>query len=358
MFAASFGIAQACTGIRLKSGDGAVLYGRTMEWGAFDLESMITVIPRGYEFTASVPDNKGGMKWKSKYGVVALSMLGQLCLADGVNEKGLAGGMFYHNGYADFQKFNPENRANTISSQDFLSYVLSNFETVEEVREGLAKVDVVDYETPYAQLAVNGHWMITDASGKSIVIEYLDGKRVVYDAPLGVITNDPTYDWHMTNLNNYINLSPLGVQKRQLTGDELKPLGIGSGMIGLPGDFTPPSRFVRAVAWTQTARPTPNGAETVYEMFRILDNFDVPLLPGEVKEIKGLKNYPMRSSTIWTSVWDLHNKIFYFTTQNNRRVRLFDIKAIDFGKLSEIKIYPMENKTRSQDYDVITPKDI
>jgi choloylglycine hydrolase len=144
--------------------------------------------------------------------------------------------------------------------------------------------------------------MITDPSGASIVVEFTGGQLKIHDNDLGVITNAPNYDWHLINLRNYINLSAVELPSKKIVDLDFTALGGGSGMIGLPGDFTPPSRFVRAVAWTQTARSTQNADETVYELFRILDNFNLPLGsaegPGNSEKLEG-----MRSSTIWTTRW-------------------------------------------------------
>jgi len=92
----------ACTGIRLTASDKGVVYGRSMEWGAFDLLSRVTIIPKGYEFVGTTPNGKAGHKWKAKYGVVGLDMLKKTTLADGMNEKGLAAGLFYHPGTANY----------------------------------------------------------------------------------------------------------------------------------------------------------------------------------------------------------------------------------------------------------------
>ena len=99
----------------------------------------------------------------------------------------------------------------------------------------------------------------TDASGKSIVIEYVGGKLNVFDDPLGVVTNSPSFDWHMANLRNYVNFSMTNVPPVKLGSVKLEPFGQGSGMLGLPGDFTPPSRFVRAVAFSQSVFPSKTG---------------------------------------------------------------------------------------------------
>ena len=200
---------------------------------------------------------------------------------------------------------------------------MTNFATVDEVRAAIEKIRVVPVVEPALGFAAPVHFIVTEPSGKAIVIEYTKGDVKVLDAPLGVITNAPTYDWHETNLRNYINLSPVAIPEKKIEDLNFKPLGGGSGMIGLPGDFTPPSRFIRAVAFSQTARPTSTGDETIYEIFRILDNFNVPLGASEGTGEDRTKG--MRSSTIWTSASDTNDKVFYYHTQHNRRVRKVDL---------------------------------
>lgn len=141
VFSASF--ADACTGIRLKAEDGSVVYGRSMEWGAFDLNSRVAVIPRGYEFVGLTPEGSNGARWESKYGVVALDMLERDLLADGMNEAGLSGGMFYHPGFAEYVEYDPSQAENTITAVDVLGFILTQYATIEEVKEGLSQVRVV-----------------------------------------------------------------------------------------------------------------------------------------------------------------------------------------------------------------------
>jgi|ETNmetMinimDraft_30_1059905.scaffolds.fasta_scaffold41781_2 choloylglycine hydrolase len=346
---------QACTGIRLIAKDGAVVYGRTMEWGAFDLHSRIAVIPQGFSFTGITPDGENGMKWKGLYGFVGIDMLSQDAYADGVNEKGLAAGLFYHPGFASYPEYDASKADITISAKNVISFILSQYSTIEEVRKGMNKVMVVPVVEEALGIPVAAHWMITSPEGESIVIEFTDGKMKIFDDPLGIITNAPTFDWHMTNLRNYVNLSAVALPDKKIDDIDFAPLGGGSGMIGLPGDFTPPSRFVRAVAWTQTARHTANAYETVYEVFRILDNFNVPLGAAEGSDSQS-KLEGMRSSTIWTSAWDLKDHILYYHTQNNRRVRAFDFKEIDFSNLGNDIIHIPLDKNRDQDIEYITLK--
>ena len=90
----------ACTGITLRAADSAVVYGRTMEWGSFDLHSRLVIVPRGYKYTGHTPDGKPGMSWQAKYGVAGIDAVAKDMIVDGMNEKGLAVGLFYHPGYA------------------------------------------------------------------------------------------------------------------------------------------------------------------------------------------------------------------------------------------------------------------
>jgi choloylglycine hydrolase len=344
----------ACTGITLKALDGSVVFGRTLEWGSFDLHSRLTIIPRGYKYVTHMPDSKPGLAWTAKYGVVGIDAVEKDIVVEGMNEKGLAVGLFYLPGFAVYQAYDPAHAAQSIGPTDVGQYLLTTCATVDQVRAAISAVHVVPVVEPALGFAAPVHFIVTEPSGKAIVIEYLKGKLNIFDAPLGVITNAPSYDWHEINLRNYINLSPVALPGKNIGDLNFKPLGGGSGMIGLPGDFTPPSRFVRAVAFSKTARPTATGAETIYEMFRILDNFNVPL--GAAEGTGGDdRTQGMRSATIWTSASDTRDRIFYYHTQHNRRVRMINLNEIDFGSFNEIKHFPLD-KIKAEDIEDVTPK--
>jgi choloylglycine hydrolase len=344
----------ACTGITLRALDGSVVFGRTLEWGSFDLKSRLTIIPRGYKYTAHTPDGKAGFTWTGKYGVVGIDAVEKDIVVEGLNEKGLAVGLFYHPGFAVYEAYDPAHAAESIGPTDVGQYLLTTCASVDQVRTAISKVRVVPVVEPALGFAPPVHFIVTEPSGKAIVIEYLKGELKIFDAPLGVITNSPSYDWHETNLRNYINLSPVGLPGKNIGDLNFKPLGGGSGMIGLPGDFTPPSRFVRAVAFSKTARPTATGGETIYEIFRILDNFNVPL--GAAEGTGGEdRTQGMRSATIWTSASDTRDLIFYYHTQHNRRVRMVDLNKINFGSFTSIIHRPLD-KVKTQDIEDVTPK--
>lgn len=341
--------ADACTGITLKAQDGSAIQGRTMEWGAFDLESEVMVTPRGLDLQSITPDNKPGLKWKSKYGVVGLNALHKPVYTDGFNEKGLAISALYLPGYAEFQAYDSKQADKSLNSLDLSMWLLTNFATVDEVREGLPKVRVVPVPVKeFGGIPAPLHFLVSDATGKTIVIEYLKGKLNVFDNPVGVMTNSPEFPWHLTNLSNYVGLQAQSWKPIKVGDLEVKPLGVGTGMLGLPGDYSPPSRFVRAVALRNTVRPLATGEDAVLEAFRILNNFDIPLgavdAPG--KDIMG--------STIWTSAMDTKALRYYYRTQYNSRLRVVDLKAIDLSK-DKITYVPMDSE-KKQDYETVTVK--
>lgn len=354
--ALNFKTASACTSLTLKAEDGAIVYGRTMEWGAFDLNSRVSIIPRGYRFTSHTPDEKAGHSWETKYGVVGLDALEKDILTDGMNEKGLVVGVLLFPGFCEYQAYDPTQADISINNLELANYILTKFATVDEVREGLQEIKVVAVEEPAFDGEVPVHFTVIEPSGKAIVIQYMKGGLNIFDNPLRVLTNAPSFDWHMTNLRNYINLSAIAWPAKKLDNVDFAPIGAGSGFLGLPGDFTPPSRFIRAVTFTQTARKVPDGNEAVYEVLRIMDNFNLPLGAAEgsdheddPKLLEG-----MRSSSIWTSSADSKNLKYYYHTQHNRKLRMVDLKKIDFSKNKIIRI-TLDDK-KEQEIEDVTPK--
>lgn len=337
----SIQITSACTGIALKSKDGVYIPARTVEWGSNDMMIKIGIFPSNKEYIGTTPDGENGKKWKGKYGFVGMTSYGQPFVADGMNEKGLTVGMFYLPGFASYNRYDVKDAEKSFSVGDLTLWILSSFTTCEEVKSNLSSVKVVNVEDKrFGGAPLPFHWRISDKNGKSIVIEIINnGKITVFDAPLGVISNSPTYDWHLTNLRNYLKLSPIPVSPLKIDKSVLSALGAGSGMIGLPGDYTPPSRFVRAAAFTSSARPLENAEDAVSEAFRILNNFDIPV--GSILPKEHL-DPAVHGSTQFTSAADTKKCIYYFHTQFTPRIRKIDLKKIDFASLKEFKTIEVE----------------
>ena len=331
--------AQACTGIQLSAADGTVVHARTLEF-AIDLNSDVIVVPRGYVRTGTAPGGKEGLKWKAKYASVGANGVGLPFIFDGVNEKGLAVGLFYFPGSAGYMKFDAADADKTVAPWELGSWMLENFATVQEVRENIGRIVVPEVIFEAWGFAPPVHYVVQDASGQCIVVEYVGGKLQVHDNPLGVLTNSPTFDWHMTNLRNYVNFSMTNVPPVKVGSITLEPFGQGSGMLGLPGDFTPPSRFVRAVAFSTSAFPSKTGEEAVLEAFHILNQFDIPKGAAR-EEHKDAHGNIQADYTLWTSAIDLKAKQFFFRTYENSQIRMVDLMKMNLDA-KDIATIPMK----------------
>ena len=313
-------VAQACTGIRLVAKDGGVVAARTLEFG-FDLHSEVMVVPAGTTLTGSLPDGGKGISYKTKYGFAGANALGMTAMVDGINDQGLYVGLFYFPGYASYADATKENAARAMAPHQYGNWLLGNFSSVEDVKANFDKVVLVPVVVP----AIGGpppvHFVVHDRSGKSVVIEPVEKSLKIHDNPLGVMSNSPTFDWHMTNLRNYVNLSAINVPPIGVDGITLAQLGQGSGLRGLPGDFTPPSRFVRAVAFSQSAIPSDTASQSVLQAFHILNNFDIPY--GAVREIHEGQTHA--EYTTWTAASDLKNLRWYFRTYEDQTIRSVDL---------------------------------
>ena len=330
-------VVYACTGIALKARDSSMVYGRTLEF-AQPLDSEILCVPRNYAFTGTGPDGKkNGLAWKSTYAVVGANAYQLPCFVDGVNEKGLAGGLFYFPEYAQYQAVSGEQVSHSVGSWELLTLLLTTCATIEAAKKTLSTVFVSNVPLSLTHTVQPIHVILHDPTGACMVIEYVKGMLTVHDNPLRVITNSPSFEWHITNLRNYINLSNVNVPQVKLSDISLVPAGQGSGMLGLPGDFTPPSRFVRAVEFSQSS-PTPaNARQAVDAVFHILNLFDIPTGSVREKTKKGI----FMESTQWTSAVDMSTQKYYFHTYHNRTVRMIDLHACNIQAAQIVRI-PMQ----------------
>jgi len=329
-------VAQACTGIRLIAKDGGVIAARSLEFG-FDLHSDVMVVPAGTMFTGTLPDGGKGISYKTKYGFVGANAEGMPAIVDGINEAGLYVGLFYFPDYASYTDATKDNAARAMAPHEYANWLLGNFATVDEVKANFDKVVLVPVIVEAIEQVAPVHFVVHDRSGKSVVIEPLNKSLKIYDNPLGVVTNSPTFDWHMTNLRNYVNLTATNVPPINLGGVRLAQFGQGSGLRGLPGDFTPPSRFVRAVAFSQSAIRSDTAAQAALQAFHILNNFDIPY--GAVREVDNGQMHA--EATTWTSASDLKNLRWYFRTYDDQSIRSVDLAkalAAAQGKIRFIRM--------------------
>ena len=317
----------ACTGITLKSKDGATVAARTIEWAESVMYSMYVVVPRNCHLQSLTPTGMNGVKFTSKYGFVSLAVEQKEFMVEGMNEKGLSAGLFYFPNYGKYQEYDQSLNGESLADFQLVGYVLSQCATIDEVKEALSKVRVINIDPRSSTV----HWRFTEPGGRQVVLEITDGTMHFYENPLGVLTNSPGIEWHLTNLNNYINLEPGTAAEHSFGPITMKNFGHGSGMLGLPGDFTPPSRFVRAAFFQTTAPQQPTAQESVFQAFHILNNFDIP---GGTEESAGKALVNLPSATQFTVACDTHNRMLYYRTMYNSNIRCINLGAIDFNKVA------------------------
>ncbi len=327
LLAVAWSAVLACTSVRIKTTDGLVFYARTME-GEWTLQTVLGVVPKGTPFVGTLPDGGKGVAWKNKYAFVGMFDFGMPLASDGMNEKGLVVGQLFLPGYASYEPFERSKAGRTLAQYEFGTWLLSNFASVAEVRKGYRDVRVC--QGPVGDAGpLPLHYVVHDPSGDCVVIEYTAGKVAIYDNPLGVMTNSPTFDWMLTNLDNYISLSVINTPEKKLGGVTLKQFGQGTGLYGLPGDYSPPSRFVRMVALSQAALPAKGATAGLNQAITILDNVDIPI--GAVRGWEGKQE--RFDKTIWSVVADTANLRYYYRSMDNKNWRYVDVaKAVANAK--------------------------
>lgn len=336
----------ACTGITIKTLDNKIIQARTIEYGEGNLNSKLILSPRGREYQSLTPEGKfEGYKWKGKYGFVGASLVTDIFIGEGINEAGLNAGLFYFPHYGSLAKFDKKTANKSIVDMQLVSWILSNFSTVDEVKEGLKKIKVVNIaHDENGNPLPTSHWRVADAKGGNIVIEIVNnGEIKIHDNKIGVLTNSPDYEWHVKNLNNYINLYAGNAKNYSVNGQKIFSFGAGTGAMGLPGDITPPSRFVRAFYFLTTMKPAETSKEAIGEAFHIMNNFDLPIGVEYPAEHKSSIPKDLPSATQWTAVSNLNDREFYYKTMFNSQVRKVDLKKIDFTKVKYTAI-PLDEK--------------
>lgn len=321
-----------CTSFLLKSNDGGAVYGRSMEFG-MPLNSQLMISPRGYTFQGIGVDGKAGtgLNWTSKYAVAGMNVLGLPTYVDGMNEKGLVGGLLNAPFTAQYQDVSQADSANSINSSQILLFALTNFATVEEVKAGFEKIfvnrsTVAEYKNQTPPMRVPLH----DAKGNSIVIEYIKGQLVITDNPTHVCTNDPVIAEQFNNIGNYANLTNIEQNPLVINGTTYQSPSSGNGMRGLPGDYLSTSRFIRALFLSKSVPTSYNTEKMVNAAWHITGSFDIP--PGAIT-LTADNPYGGGVDGIEISEWiivaDAKNMIYNVKMFETTNVYAFDLKKID-----------------------------
>ena len=209
---------------------------------------------------------------------------------------------------------------------------------MKEARAAIPGITVAPVVFERFKMILPGHHLVTDATGDGIVIEYVDGKLNIHDDQIGVMTNNPPFDWHMTNLKNYVNLNYENVPPKKLGDVTISGFGQGTGLLGVPGDFTSPSRFVRAALFKSGVTHGADSKAEVFQTFHILNNFDIAKDAIRDTDANGKVHQDYNQ---WTTANDLAEQRFYFRTYDNSSIRLVDLNSQDLDA-TEIKTIPMD----------------
>ncbi len=281
---------------------GRHLFGRTLDVAASYGEEII-IIPRRFPLSFS-----GGAKSGSHLAFIGAGMLMggfSLCF-DGMNEAGLAAAALNFPGFAKYEKCGADEPS--IASFEVIPKVLSECKTASEARMLLSSLKISDLsfsaDLPPSPL----HWIFSDKS-ETITVEQTENGLKIYDNPCGILTNAPEFPFHLKKLSEHASLSPknpIGAK-----GEQLSFFSSGYGALGLPGDFSSPSRFIRA---SFLSKYTSIAGDAVNAFFHIMDSVSIP--DGVMLDGEGIAH-----KTVYTSCMDTAAATYYFHTYKNRSIR-------------------------------------
>lgn len=305
-----------CTSFTFKDAQGANALARTMDF-AFVLDPDMVLVPRRYVWTTEIE----GVESPVTYAFAGLGRHeGEFIFADGINEAGLACASLYFAGSASYsQQSDPD--ALNLAPHEVVFWMLANFSTAEEVRAAFQEVCVCEHTVELLGLVPPLHWIVTDKTGATIVIEPGEDGVVIHDNPVGVMANSPDFQWHMTNIRNYIGVNPNPVEPITLFGTKFSPFGQGSGTFGLPGDYTSPSRFLRVLFGKLTVEKPKDEKEALNSILHLLFSVDIPR--GSVATDHGA-DYTQYSCAMFCE-----SARYYFKTYDDSQLTMIDLHDHD-----------------------------
>lgn len=322
-----------CTAATYKTKD--FYFGRTLDYD-FSYGEEVTVTPRNYPFHFY----RGGIL-KSHYALIGMAHVAEGCplYYEAVNEKGLAMAGLNFPGNADYKDEDPEKE--NVATYEFIPWILSRCAGLEEAKELLERVNLTKaafrQDLPPAQL----HWIIADRTGAVTVESVREGIHI-YDNPVGVLTNNPPFDRQLFQLNNYMHLSPKDPENHFSSRLSLQACSRGMGALGLPGDLSSQSRFVRAAFVKMNSVSGDSEEESVGQFFHIL---------GSVEQQRGccIVGEDKLEITIYSCCCNGDKGIYYYTTYGNRQITAVDMNKEDLDGSSLVR-YPLigEEQIRRQ----------
>lgn len=313
-----------CTAATYKTKD--FYFGRTLDY-EFSYGDEVTITPRNFEFKFREVDDI-----KSHYAIIGMAFVTEdyPLYYDAINEKGLAIAGLNFVGNAHYKE--KQEGKDNVAQFELIPWILSQCSNVNEARNLIEKMNVLN--TPFSDKLplASLHWIISDSTQSITVESVIDGIKI-YDNPVGVLTNNPPFDKQMFNLNNYMHLSNKSPENTFSFRLDLKNYSRGMGAIGLPGDLSSQSRFVRTAFVKMNSVSGGGELESVSQFFHILNSVD------QQRGCCNLGN-DKYEITIYTSCCNATKGIYYYTTYDNHQ-----ITAVNMNKenLEEDKLirYPL-----------------
>lgn len=346
----SIGNAIACTSLVYTDTQGRAYVGRTMEFVGVQPDHL-TYFPKGSQFSSTTPDGKQGAIFSSKYGIFSTSIKKGLVpgdkqetVIDAMNDQGLVFSMQSLGGNSS-PDVSRAPQGKILSLVDFGPWVLGNFSTVTQVKKALENKEVEIWLPTVPYLGAGAfpvHIALYDKSGAGIVLEWTGGKTNIFDNPVGVMTNNPPFPWHIQNMSNYAYLTNVDKNSGKFNNLKVNAFDGGGNMAGLPSIETSPGRFVKAAYYSTFAEKASSPAQSIVTLSHIMNNFDRPKnisvdlpsdMPGGERDMTSVKGAKSSSEvTLWTTMRDTTQNLFYIRTIDSINYSMFDM-----NKLSSLK---------------------
>ncbi|WP_412989418.1 choloylglycine hydrolase family protein [Pediococcus siamensis] len=260
-----------CTSVMYQNKMGQWFLARTMDF-SFELGGRPVVIPRNFHFKSDAETN--GFDTKLGFTGAGRDLNGYI-LVDGVNEAGVGAATLYFDGLAKFADAPVADKLN-LAPHEVVNWILGNVDSVADLKQKIASLNIVAVENALFKIVVPLHWIVSDKSGACVVIEQDENGMKVMDDPVKVMTNSPDFQWHLKNLNNYVQLKPTSHSSKKYGDFESDAYGLGSGALGLPGDYTSVSRFVRAAFIRENTEKAASISGSVNALSHILNSVEIP----------------------------------------------------------------------------------
>jgi len=298
-----------CTAITLQFGETENFFGRTMDF-SYDIEPKLYVVPKNYAWQNALT----GCKFHNTYSFIGIGQEKEDMLAffDGVNEQGFAAAALYFAGFAKYSE-QADLKRDAVSSLDFLHYILGKCGSLKDLNRALDNVSIIGVPDPVTQAVAPLHWIATDRTGESVVIEQTEDGLRLFKNPVGILANSPDFQWHMTNLRNYMNASPIQTKETSWGNVKLKPFGQAGGTLPLPGGYTSPERFVKTAYQKTHIQPPKNQIEGVNACFHIMEGVSVP--KGVIMTDRNTSDY-----TKYTAFVNTNTCQYFFKTYDNPQI--------------------------------------